>query len=239
MLDHVKINHVLFLDIETVPVTYKFSDLNEREKYLWETKHRHLITEENTAEKLYQKAGVYAEFGKIICICTGIVTSEGDKKLLRIKTFAGDDEKKLLLDFASLLNSHFNNPPQHTLCAHNGKEFDFPYICRRMLINGIKLPEILNIAGKKPWETALMDTMEMWKFGDYKNFTSLELLAGIFGIPTPKDDIKGEDVKRVYYEEKNLERIAAYCRKDVITIVQLFLKYRCQPVIAEEDITFV
>lgn len=125
------------------------------------------------------------------------------------------------------------------LCAHNGKEFDFPYICRRMLIHGIMLPEILNIAGKKPWETSFLDTMELWKFGDYKNFTSLELLAGVFGIPTPKDDIKGEDVKRVYYEENNLERIAVYCRKDVITIVQLFLKYRCQPVINEEDITFV
>ncbi|MFI5205025.1 MAG: 3'-5' exonuclease [Flavobacteriales bacterium] len=239
MLSHVKPGNILFLDIETVPLKYTFNELNTHEKYLWESKNRHLITEDNTAEKIYQKAGIYAEFGKIICICTGVLIEKGKKKSLRIKSFSGDDEKKLLLEFAALLHTHFNKPPQHTLCAHNGKEFDFPYICRRMLINGIPLPEILDIAGKKPWETGFLDTMELWKFGDYKSFTSLELLAGVFGIPTPKDDIKGEDVKRVYYEEKDLNRITAYCRKDVLTIVQLFLKYRCQEVVAEEDVTFV
>jgi 3'-5' exonuclease len=239
MLNSLNISNILFLDIETVPLVYKYSDLPEHQRYLWETKNRHFITAENTAEMTYQKAGIYAEFGKIICICTGVVVKNGTKNTLRIKSFAGDDEKKLLSDFAQLLNTHFNKPPDHMLCAHNGKEFDFPYICRRMLINGIDLPAILNVPGKKPWETGFLDTMELWKFGDYKSFTSLELLAGVFGIPTPKDDIKGEDVKRVYYEEKNLNRITAYCRKDVLTIVQLFLKYRCEEVIAEEDVTFV
>ena len=125
------------------------------------------------------------------------------------------------------------------LCAHNGKEFDFPFLARRILVNELPLPAILDSAGKKPWETQYLDTMELWKFGDYKHYTSLELLAALFGIPTPKDDINGADIHRVYWEDHDLERIRIYCQKDVLTIARLFLKFQQQPGIEDEDVVYV
>lgn len=229
MFDTINISEILFLDIETVPVHYGYNNLPEDTKKLWDSKFKNNTTE--TAEAGYKKAGIFAEYAKIICISVGFLKDN----TFRIKSYYGDDEKQLLLDFASLLNTHYNKK-ESLLCAHNGKEFDYPFIARRMLVNGIKLPAILNIAGKKPWEVNLLDTMEMWKFGDYKNFTSLSLLAHIFGIPTPKDDIDGSDVSRVYYEEKNLPRIVTYCQKDVLTVAQLLLKFKGDALIQPEQV---
>lgn len=232
MLEDIKISNVLFLDVETAPVVYRYNDLDENSRKLWDTKFRYQQAE--SFEEQYKKAGVYAEFAKVICISVGYF----NEKTFRIKSFFGDDEKKVLLDFAELLNTHYNRK-EHLLCAHNGKEFDFPFLCRRMLINGVKLPKTLNIAGKKPWEINHLDTMELWKFGDYKSYTSLNLLANVFNIPTPKDDIDGSDVARVYWEERDLQRIAVYCQKDVITVAQLLLKFKGEPLITEKNIVYI
>ncbi len=231
MLENINISKVLFLDVETVPLVYKYTDLDENVRKLWDTKFRYQQTE--TQETQYQKAGVYAEFAKVVCISVGFF----NEKSFRIKSFFGNDEKQLLQEFSTLLNEHFSRK-EYLLCAHNGKEFDFPFLCRRMLINGLKIPKTLNIAGKKPWEVNHLDTMELWKFGDYKNYTSLNLLANIFNIPTPKDDIDGSDVARVYWENKDLERIATYCQKDVITVAQLLLRFKGEPLIEHSDIIY-
>jgi 3'-5' exonuclease len=211
----IKIDHILFLDIETVPVHYKYKTLTKEEKELWDKKWMYL--KDITPEEQYAKAGIYAEFAKVVCIGLGYVT---DGKF-RTKTIAGDDEKQLLTEFSKLLQKHFNTK-DHFLCAHNGKEFDFPFLCRRLLINKLPLPKLLQIQGYKPWEVRHIDTMEMWRFGDVKNFTSLNLLAHVFGIPSPKDDIDGSQIAKVYYDEKNLERIKDYCMKDVVTLVRIY-----------------
>ncbi len=236
MLKDLKLENVLFLDIETVPGYPGFNELPERMKKLWEKKAEQLrrSSPEETADTLYDRAGIYAEFGKIVCISCGFMNG----KEFRLKSFYGDDEKILLEEFAEMLNKHFD-APHNLLCAHNGKEFDFPYIARRMLVNMIKLPDILNLAGKKPWEVRHLDTMELWKFGDYKHYTSLELLAAIFDIPTPKDDIDGSMVGNVYWVENDLERIAKYCVKDVLTIAQLLRKYQGMRLLSENDMEIV
>lgn len=236
MLDDIKIENVLFLDIETVPQFSDFSDMPERFKELWAEKAK-TFREEKPAEEAYEKAGIYAEFGKIICISVGIVTDKPERKL-RLKSFYGDDEKQILENFFTLLNKHFNRS-EHLLCAHNGKEFDFPYIARRGLINELRIPAILDNSGKKPWEVKHLDTLELWKFGDYKHYTSLNLLTAIFGIPSPKDDISGSDVAKVYYTEMNLPRIVHYCEKDVLAVVQLFLKYKGESNITEDKVESV
>jgi DNA polymerase elongation subunit (family B) len=236
MLEQLKFNNVLFLDVETAPIVYKYRDLSDKTKTLWDAKFRpdRFRDQENqTPESMYNKAGIYAEFSKVICISAGFFNED----TFRIKSFCGHDEKVLLADFSALLNKHFNRK-EHLLCAHNGKEFDFPFLCRRLLVNGLKLPKALSIAGKKPWEVNHLDTLELWKFGDYKNYTSLNLLAHIFDIPTPKNDMDGSDVARVYWEEKNLERIATYCQKDVITVAQLLLRYTGRPLIENKNVVF-
>jgi uncharacterized protein YprB with RNaseH-like and TPR domain len=229
MLESLKLSNILFLDVETAPVVYNYKDLEPELKKLWDSKFRFQTTE--TPETHYKKAGIFAEYAKIICISVGFF----NEKTFRIKSFYGHDEKQVLKDFASLLNTHYNRK-DHLLCAHNGKEFDFPFLCRRMLLNAIKLPKALNITGKKPWEINHLDTMELWKFGDYKNYTSLNLLATIFQIPTPKDDIDGSDIARVYWEEKNLERIVTYCQKDVLTVARLLLRFMGESVIEDKNI---
>lgn len=233
-MDKISVGQILFLDIETVPQYAAYNGLPERLRNLWDHKAERLQPPAGslTPEEVYDKAGIYAEFGKVICISVGYI-KDGT---IRIKSFAGDDEHEVLSGFRELLNTRFRD---FYLCAHNGKEFDFPYLCRRMLINGISLPASLDIAGKKPWEIPHLDTMELWKFGDYKHYTSLELLAAVFGIPTPKDDIKGSDVSRVYWQEKDLQRIVTYCQKDVVTIIQLYLRYQCMAMIPEERIVMV
>ncbi|MCD6557096.1 MAG: 3'-5' exonuclease [Bacteroidales bacterium] len=235
MLNQIKNTQILFLDIETVPSCADFNDLSPLMQKLWEKKANYLIkSEEETPSSIYQKAGIYAEFGKIICISAGFFTGN----TFRLKSFYGNDETKILNNFNSLLNKSYNTPDKY-LCAHNGKEFDYPYIARRMLINDITLPEILNLAGKKPWEIKHLDTLELWKFGDYKHYTSLELLTTIFNIPTPKDDIDGSMVAEIYYKEKDIKRIAVYCEKDVVAVAQLYLKYKNQELIKDENIISV
>ena len=233
MLEQVKNENVLFIDIETVPQYPEYGRVPENLRKLWDKKAEKLSTkEDDTSESLYERAGIFAEFGKIICISAGFI-NDGN---LRIKSFAGKDEKELLNNFAHLLNSNYRKPG-YLLCAHNGKEFDFPYISRRMLINGIRIPLIIDTAGRKPWEVQHLDTMELWKFGDYKNYTSLALLTAIFNIPTPKDDIDGSQVGKVFWQDDNLTRIVEYCQKDVVAIVQLFLKYKGENLISDDRIT--
>ncbi len=236
MLKNLDYSKVLFLDIETVPLAYNFNELDERSKFLWDKKTKYIQEkEEENAEGVYPKAGIYAEFGKVICISVGFIMQKDGEQQIRIKSFSSISELQLLQDFANLLNSHYNND-QYMLCAHNGKEFDIPFLARRFLINGLQLPHLLNVAGKKPWEIKQIDTMELWKFGDFKHYTSLDLLTHIFNIPTPKDDIDGSQVAKVYYEDKDLERIIKYCEKDVVATIQLLRKYRGESLISENYI---
>ncbi|PKR81170.1 3'-5' exonuclease [Brumimicrobium salinarum] len=238
MLEKIDLKKILFLDIETVPQTYDFNDLDETTAELFNQKTRFQQKDGTSVDEIYeQRAGILAEFGKIVCISVGFVNETNTGKEIRMKSFYHDDEETLLKQFAGLLNDNYNSP-YHLLCGHNGKEFDFPYIARRMLIHGLKLPYALDIAGKKPWEVNHLDTLELWKFGDYKHFTSLPLLCHIFKIPTPKDDISGADVARVYYEEKDLERIKVYCEKDVVALIQLFLKMKGDDLVDEGDIIY-
>jgi DNA polymerase elongation subunit (family B) len=238
MLERVRLEKVLFLDIETAPQTYRFGELDETTKKLFEGKTRFQLKDDKTTDEVYnERAGILAEFGKIICISVGFVNETSTGRQIRLKSFYHEDEETLLRQFKKLLDEHYNSD-SHILCGHNAKEFDFPYICRRMLINGIALPGILDIAGKKPWEISHLDTMELWKFGDYKAYTSLALLCHVFQIPTPKDDISGADVARVYYEENDLERIKVYCEKDVVALIQLFLRMRGNVLVEEEEIHY-
>ena len=238
MLIDIKIKNILFLDIETVPCSPSFEDLNITFQNLWTEKTAWQRKEEYTPAEFYKlKAGVTAEFAKIICISVGYLFTKKNENHFRIKSFYGDDEKQIITDFNELLNSQFSKK-QHQLCAHNGKEFDFPFIARRTLINGLKLPALLDIAGKKPWEVNHLDTMELWKFGDYKHYTSIKLLAALFNIPTPKDDIDGSKVAGVYWNDKDLDRIKKYCQNDTLTVSQLLLKYKGEELISENNIEF-
>lgn len=230
MIHKIPLDKILFLDIETVPLAADWNDLDETEQKLWDKKTRFQRKEDITGEEFYSRAGIMAEFGKIICITVGM-TEKNDT--LKIKSFYGDDEKKLLQEFGEI----FNSPKLHDviLCAHNGKEFDFPWIARRFLINGMMPPLPFQLFGKKPWEIPHIDTMELWKFGDYKSFVSLELLAHVFGIPTPKDDIDGSMVAKVYYEEKDLFRIVLYCEKDVLTLANIFRRMRQEDLLQRSE----
>jgi predicted PolB exonuclease-like 3'-5' exonuclease len=234
MLEQYDLHNLLVIDIETVPQYSSHDQMPEHFQKLWELKTKNQ-RKDDTPEDFYQRAGIWAEFGKIVCISAGIFTSGKDVGL-RIKSFASHDEKELLAKFSALLVSQ---PANLVLCAHNGKEFDFPYICRRLLVNGLPFPPQLQIAGKKPWEIAHLDTMELWKFGDYKNYTSLNLLTAIFNIPTPKDDIDGSMVGHVYWNENQLDRICTYCQKDVVATAQLLRRYRGEELIKDEFITIV
>lgn len=233
MLAQLDLQNLLVLDIETAPQYPNFHELPENLQLLWDKKTQFQRKQDESPAEFYPRAGIWAEFGKIICISVGVFKSD---RQLRVKSFCCDDEVEILRDFIHLLN---NQPSNLILGAHNGKEFDFPYLCRRMLINGLSIPTQLQIAGKKPWEINHLDTLELWKFGDYKNYTSLALLAAIFNIPTPKDDIDGSMVGDVYWNEKNLERISTYCQKDVITTARLIQKFKGIEMVKDEHITIV
>ena len=225
--------NIIFIDIETVPVCPTYDELDTNLRELWDVKAGYLARNGETPEELYPRAGIYAEFGKVICISSGLISDEG----VRIKSFFGHKEIDVLKEFTRMLNHSSSH--DKLLCAHNGKEFDFPYLARRMLIQAVQLPWQLDISGRKPWEIPHIDTMEMWKFGDYKNYTSLRLLAALFGFPSPKDDMDGSEVAGVYWEEQDLDRIAAYCEKDVLATVQLFLKMRRQDLLREDQVVIV
>ncbi len=228
----------MFLDIETVPEIELFADLSEEKKELYALKTQYQRKDETTAEEFYHKAGIWAEFGKIICISVGYFVDNKGEKQLRVTSFFGDDEAVILIDFKKLLDKHFNQN-KHLLCAHNGKEFDFPYIARRMIINRIDLPKKLDLFGKKPWEVPHLDTMDLWRFGDYKHYTSLKLLTSILGIPSPKQDIDGSEVANVYYKEKDLPRIVEYCERDTVAVAQLLLRFLNKPILEAKSIVTI
>lgn len=237
MLYKINLENILFLDIETVPEHEQFNSLTEEKQQLWEQKSRYQRKEEFTAEEFYERAGIWAEFGKIVCISVGYFVEKGSERHFRVTSFYGD-EPKLLKEFKNLLQEHFSQA-YHLLCGHNAKEFDFPYIARRMLIHGIKLPYKLDLFGKKPWEIPHLDTMELWKFGDYKHFTSLKLMANVLGIPSPKDDMDGSMVREVFYKEHDIDRIVTYCQLDVVTTAQVFLRLRGEALLTKDQVQTV
>ena len=240
MFESLSSEDILFIDIETAPQHAGFADLPERYQHLWEKKSEYFREGELTAADVYERAGIYAEFGKIICISAGVIIQKNGERYYRVKSFHDLNEKKLLSDFNDML-AKFTANPGKKLCAHNGQEFDYPYIARRTLINGLQLPKILDISGAKPWEIKdrLLDTLQLWKFGDYKNYTSLDLLCAVFDIPTPKDDIDGSQVAKVYYQEKDLDRIIRYCEKDTLALANLMLRYKGEPIIPIENMLIV
>ena len=235
MLKKIQLQNILFLDIETVPQHEKWGEVSAEMQELYTAKTQYQRKEEFTPEEFYDRAGIWAEFGKIICISVGYFVIKKNVSQFRVTSFSSDDEHEILINFKGLLDSHFNKKNQ-VLCAHNGKEFDFPYIARRMIINRVELPEKLNLFGKKPWEIAHLDTLELWKFGDYKHYTSLKLLTFILGIPSPKQDIDGSEVAGVYYKEKNLPRIVEYCERDTVAVAQLLLRFLNKPLVNKEEI---
>lgn len=231
-----ELKDILFLDIETVGCADLYSKLSERLKTQWGRKASFFKREEGQTDEdlFHERAGIYAEFGKIVVIAVGLyIENEKGELGLRTKYYADHDEKKLLSDFRSMLEKMGQST---RLCAHNGKEFDFPYMCRRMLVNDLPLPTVLNTAGKKPWEVNHLDTMEMWKFGDFKHYTSLDLLLAIFNIPSSKGEMDGSMVSKVYYQEGDLNKIAEYCCGDVVAIAQLFLKMKGMAIIKSGNI---
>lgn len=240
MFDQISSEDILFIDIETVPQQDDFTKLSEQFQKLWEKKSSFFRSEEQNAADVYERAGIYAEFGRIICISAGVIIQKNGERYYRVKSFHDTDEKKLISGFNDMLDKFTSNTAKK-LCAHNGLEFDYPYIARRALINGLKLPKILDVAGAKPWEIKdrLLDTLQMWKFGDYKSYTSLDLLCAVFGIPTPKDDIDGSMVSQVYYKEGDIDRIIRYCEKDTLALANLFLKYKGEPIILAENMLVV
>ncbi len=238
-LQAIDISNILFLDIETVPQYPAYIQVPEKERRLWEVKSKRLQISTERPSELYKKAGIFAEFGKIICISVAYVVSKKNQPLaVRVRSFYGDNEREILEQFLQLLSKHFNTT-KHYMCAHNGIEFDFPFIARRALIHGLALPKTLDTRGKRPWEIRHLDTLDLWRFGDYKNYTSLELLTHIFEIPTPKDDIDGSMICDVYWKQHDFQRIVEYCQKDVLAVMQLLRKYRNEPLFEQQSITIV
>lgn len=237
MIHKIRLEHILFLDIETVPETENYNALDAEMKALWELKTQYQRKGEFTPDEFYDRAGIWAEFGKIVCISAGYFTFKGDIRHFRVTSFFGD-EKQILIDFSNLLNNHFNQP-QHVLCGHNAKEFDIPFIARRMIINQVVIPNKLDLFGKKPWEVPHLDTLELWKFGDYKHFTSLKLLTKVLGIPSSKGDIDGSQVGHVFYVEKDIDRIVTYCEKDTIAVAQVFLRLRREELLIDDEIIHI
>ena len=237
MIEKINLNNILFLDIETVPEEAHFNALDDEMKTLWELKTQYQRKEDFTPEDFYDRAGIWAEFGKIVCISVGYFVIKGDVRHFRVTSFFCL-LKKILHDFNNLLNNHFNQA-QHVLCGHNAKEFDIPFIARRMIINQIPVPNKLNLFGKKPWEVPHLDTLELWKFGDFKHFTSLKLMCKILGIPSSKGDIDGSQVGYVYYVDKDIDRIVTYCEKDTIAVAQIFLRFRREDLLIEDEISHV
>ena len=238
--DH-SLRKVLFIDIETVSRYKRFEELDASWQNLWELKHSTFQNNTDTAADSYEKrAAIFAEFGKVICISLGYFhkNKNTNSDEFRVKSFFDSDEKTLLTNFALLLEKYFSDEHDWQLCGHNIKEFDIPFLCRRMMANGIKLPEMLDLSGRKPWEVNIIDTMQQWKFGDYKNYTSLKLIAATLDIPSPKDDIEGKDVGHVYWNENNLPRIVTYCQRDVITVARILMKIKGEThLLSEAQIT--
>jgi DNA polymerase elongation subunit (family B) len=231
----------LLLDIETVAAHASYDLLPERMQKLWDKKTTGLRKGDDVtsnADFFYDRGAIYSEFGKVVCIAFGaFYWNERDEIAFKVRSFSGDNEVQLLLDFKNLIEKY--SADQLVLCAHNGKEFDFPFLCRRMLIHGIEIPKAMQTTGKKPWEIMHQDTMDLWKFGDYKSYTSLDLLAAVFDIPGSKNEMSGDQVTKVYYEEADLEKISRYCREDVVVLAQIYLRLNCLKMVPQENITRV
>ncbi|MDN5212523.1 3'-5' exonuclease [Fulvivirgaceae bacterium BMA12] len=241
MYEKDNLSQLLFIDIETVAQCEDYLQLDHSSQLFWQKKAANFKNESglNVREIYEQRAGIYAEFGKIVSIGLGYFKFDGEENLtFRVKAITNDDELLILREFTDLLRRKFDQE-KLIFCAHNGKEFDFPYLCRRMTVNRITIPEALSLRGKKPWEVKHLDTMDMWKFGDRKQYTSLDLLANILGVESSKDDITGSDVNTVYYRDKNLNRIAAYCKKDVVVTAQVYLALQHMPLLSNDDIVMV
>lgn len=239
MLPNISLDQLLLLDIETTPAVADFADLPDNLQPLWLDKIAKTLPESgNAAEAYADRAGIYAEFGKIICISVGFFHVEDGRYHLRIKSFYDDDEKVVLSSFLELVNKFHIKYPRFQFAGHNIKEFDIPFICRRSVIHQLSLPAPLQIHGFKPWELPMLDTMQLWRFGDFKNYTSLKLMTAIMGIPTPKDDIDGSMVARVYWQDHDLERIANYCQKDVVAVAQLLMRFKGVPLLDAADVVY-
>jgi len=239
-MQNIRLENLLLIDIETVSVHPSFDKMNEDWQLLWKEKVHRTLPEDVTAEEFYpQRAGVMAEFAKVICISIGYFKRDGKALQLRIKSFYGVDEKILLQDFLSAIFKMEASNNKWSFTGHNIKEFDIPFICRRLLINGLTIPSFLDFQNMKPWETNLVDTFQYWRFGDYKHYTSLKLLAAALDVPSPKDDIDGSMVGEVYWKEKNLERIVTYCQKDVVTTGNIILRFKNMPILAADQIEIV
>lgn len=234
MIANVAPEDILFIDAETVPAVPDFAGMTEAMQHLWEKKTMGIRKDGESPADVYDRAGIYAEFGKIICISAGFLSGP----VFRIKSVFGEDEKSMLGEFAGMVTKWAGRRDPY-MCAHNGKDFDFPYISRRMVINRVRIPDILNSAGKKPWEVKHLDTMELWKFGEYRHTVSLALLAEIFGIPTPKDDIDGSMVASVYWNDKDITRIVSYCEKDVLTVARVMMRFLGRDTIKDEDVEYL
>ena len=239
-MQNIRLENLLLIDIETVSEHANFDELNEDWKHLWEEKVQRSLPEDTTAAQFYpMRAGVMAEFSKVVCISIGHFKREGKAVLLRLKSFYGDDEKILLQDFIAALQKMEANNNKWSFTGHNIKEFDIPFICRRLLINGLSIPPFLDFQNMKPWETNMIDTFQYWRFGDYKHYTSLKLLAAALNIPSPKDDIDGSMVGDVYWKEKNLERIVTYCQKDVVTTGNIILRFKNLQILTDDQVEIV
>jgi 3'-5' exonuclease len=244
MLNELDLTNVLGLDIECVSGHKSYEDMNPVMQSLWDNKSEQIQKAKSAELRLPPKenytemAGIYAEYGKVVCVSVGAFykNKETGELNFRLASYFSHDERQLLLDMADMINRRYNNPQKHRICGHNVKEFDIPYMARRMVINGVALPKLMDLAGKKPWENTALDTMELWKFGDNKAFTALKVLCGVFDIPTPKDDIDGSQVGYTYWQEDDLDRIEKYCRKDVLATAQVLLKLKYMPLLAPHQI---
>jgi DNA polymerase elongation subunit (family B) len=233
--------NLLILDIETVPQMPHFEDLTPEWQQLWCDKISKTVPENTTPAEAYPlRAGILAEFGKVVCISTGFFYEDENRQLcFKIKSLSGDDEKALLEDFIQITDKFYQRNRQFEFAGHNIREFDIPYLCRRMLINRIPLPEYLQIHGAKPWEIRMLDTLQWWKFGDFKNYISLHLLATVLGVPTSKTDMDGSMVQDVYYKEKDLPRIVEYCQRDIVVVANVILRFRNKPLLKDEQVVVV
>lgn len=238
-MQQIAIENLFFLDIETVSCARDFNLLTDEWKELWNEKIAKSLPPDTTTEEYYPKrAAIFAEFGKVICISTGYLKKEKEGWKLRLKSFYSADEKEVLDSFIKMINQFNSNNSKWIFTGHNIKEFDIPFLSRRMLVNNLPIPASMDFQNMKPWDTPVLDTLHLWRFGDYKHYTSLKLLAATLGVPSPKDDIDGSKVGEVFWEENNLERIAVYCQKDVATVVNVLLRFKGLPILQEEQIIY-
>lgn len=247
ILQNIRLEDFIFFDIETAPLTENLAELPEELQKLWIEKEGKAMARESeqSGEPVdpqhwyFNKAGLMAEYGRVVCIAVGFFHRGNDGLTFRVKTIGYPDEELVLEDFANLLDARFADLGRFRLCGHNIKNFDVPFLARRMLVNGVKLPAMLDTAGLKPWEMPYMDTMELWRFGDFRHYSSLKLLTAMFGIPTPKDDISGSDVGRVFWQDADLDRICEYCAKDVVAVGRLIQRWKGEKFVDDDQVKIV